>query len=102
MLVQHGCAVVEAQDGASATRAVTDPSNTFDVILLDRCLPDANGIELLTTVKELSPRSRVIMMSCDMPPDDQAEAIRRGACAFVPKPFDLNDVWALLCKYSRS
>jgi DNA-binding NtrC family response regulator len=96
MLIQQGCAVVEAEDGASATRAAADPSNAFDVILLDYRLPDAHGLELLTTLKQLAPQSRVLMMSSDMSADDLAEAVRRGASAFVPKPFDLDDVWTLI------
>jgi DNA-binding NtrC family response regulator len=101
MLIQHGCAVVEGQDAESATRVVADPSNVFDVILLDYRLPDVQGFELLTTLKQLAPQSRVVMMSSDISADDLAEAFRRGACAFVPKPFDLDHVWTLVGASSR-
>ena len=101
MLIQHGCAVVEGWDAESATRAVADPSNVFDVILLDCRLPDAHGLELLTVMKQLAAQSSVVMMSSDLSAGDLAEARRRGACAFVPKPFDLDDVWALIRQCSR-
>lgn len=95
-LIQHGCVVVEQKDAASAIRSATDPSAVFDVILLDDRLPDARGLELLTTLKQLAPRSRVVMMSADMSAEDRAEAVLRGASAFVPKPFDLDEVWTLI------
>ena len=95
-LIQHGCVVAEREDAASAIRSATDPSAVFDVILLDDRLPDTRGLELLTTLKQLAPQSRVVMMSADMPAEDRAEAVLRGASAFVPKPFDLDEVWTLI------
>ena len=100
-LSQHGCVVIEAKDARSAIRSVTDPSNVFDVILLDYRLPDAQGLELLTTLSRLAPQSRVMVMSAEIPADEIAEAIRRGASAFVPKPFDLDDVWTLVSRYGH-
>ena len=100
-LTQHGCVVVDDKDAKSAIRSVTDPSNVFDVILLDYPLPDAEGLELLTTLRQLAPQSRVVVMSAEIPADELAEAIRRGASAFVPKPFDLDDVWTLVSRYGH-
>ena len=99
MLVQHGCVVIEVQDCESGRRAAADASNVFDVILLDDHLPDGYGLELLTTLKQLAPQSRVLMMSSYLSADDLSEAVARGAWAFVPKPFDLEDVWTLVREY---
>jgi DNA-binding NtrC family response regulator len=100
-LIQHGCVVVEHKDGESAARSVADPSNFFDVILLDFPLAEGDGLEVLTALKQLSPKSNVLLMSADMSAEDLAEASHRGAAAFVPKPFDLDDVWTLVCRYGR-
>lgn len=100
-LSQQGCLVVEESDGESALRSLADGSNGFDVILLDDRLPDVRGLDLLTTMKQLAPRSRVVMMSADMPADDLVEAVRRGVSAFVPKPFDLDEVWTLIRRYAH-
>ena len=100
-LSQQGCVVVEKNDGASATCSLADGANEFDVILLDDRLPDVRGLDLLTTLKQLAPRTRVIMMSADMPADELVEAVRRGVSAFVPKPFDLDDVWTLIRRYAH-
>lgn len=95
-LLQHGCVVVEDKDGKSAIRTVADPATVFDVILLGFPLPEGDGLEVLTTLKQLAPGSSVLLMSADISADDRAEAARRGASAFVPKPFDLDDVWTLI------
>jgi len=45
------------------------------------------------------PKRRVLMMSSHLSADDLSEAVARGAWAFVPKPFDLEDVWTLVREY---
>jgi DNA-binding NtrC family response regulator len=100
-LMQQGCVVVEERDGASAIRAVTDAPDVFDVILFDDRLPDRRGLELLTVFGQVAPRSGVVMMSAGMPEDELIEAVLRGTCAFLPKPFDLDEVWAVMRRYGR-
>jgi len=41
------------------------------------------------------------MMSSHLSADDLSEAVARGAWAFVPKPFDLEDVWTLVREYRQ-
>ena len=98
MLAQHGCVVVEREDARAGTRALEDSTDAFDVVLLDHKLPDGRGLDLLTTVTQLAPRSRVIMMSAHMSREEVDDARRLGASAFVPKPFDLDVVWDLVLR----
>ena len=101
MLTHHGCIVVEREDVASGMRALTESSDGFDVILLDHKLPDGTGLDLLTTIKRLAPTSSVVMMSAYMSRDEVDEALRRGAVACVPKPFDVDAVCQLVLSASR-
>lgn len=96
MLIHYGCIVVQCDDAASATRALAESSDPFDVILLDYNLPDSRDVHLLTTVKRLAPSSTVMMLSAHMTREEADEAIRLGASAVVPKPFDLDAVWELI------
>jgi DNA-binding NtrC family response regulator len=96
MLGQHGCTVVDRADARSATRTVTESPGAFDLILLDYRLSDSDDLTLLARLKRLAPTTTVLMMSAHMSRDDQDEAMRLGAAAFVPKPFDLDDVWTLI------
>jgi two-component system, NtrC family, response regulator AtoC len=95
-LTPYGCVVVGREDASSGTRALTESSDAFDVILLDCKLPDSQGLNLLATLKRLAPTSRVMMMSAHMSRDEVDEALRLGASAFVPKPFDLDAVRELI------
>jgi DNA-binding NtrC family response regulator len=96
MLTHRGCVVVEREDANSGAQALSDSSDVFDVFLLDYKLPDTHGLNLLTTLKRLAPTSSVMMMSAHMSQEEVEEALRLGASAFVPKPFDLDAVWALI------
>jgi len=96
MLTHRGCVVVEREEANSGAQALTDSSDVFDVVLLDYKLPDTHGLNLLATLKRLAPTSSVMMMSAHMSQDEVEEALRLGASAFVPKPFDLDAVWGLI------
>lgn len=98
MLNDHGCTVVEHEDARSATSTLTENGQVFDVILLDYNLPDSDDLRLLSTVRRLAPASKIVMMSAHMSRDEIDEALALGAAAFVPKPFDLDDMWALIVR----
>jgi DNA-binding NtrC family response regulator len=58
-------------------------------VLLDLGLPDANGMELLEKMVKKDPGADVILMSGDYSPESAVEAIRKGACDYLDKPFDV-------------
>ena len=60
-------------------------------------LPEADLTpEVLTTVLESPSHPKVICVSMESEPKAIIECVRRGAADFVPKPFNLNDVRAVL------
>src|SRR5687768_17589023 len=46
------------------------------------------GLEVIDTIRKCSPDSRILMISADRTEELEAEARRRGAVAFLEKPFD--------------
>lgn len=60
-----------------------------DVVLLDAHLPDGSGIEALPQIKRRWPEAEVIVATAS---DLAAEAFRRGASAFLQKPFALDEL----------
>jgi DNA-binding NtrC family response regulator len=78
--------VSEAESGAALQRAFTDPQP--DVLLLDVKLGDADGLELLPTIKKRWPDTEVIVLT-GAPKDDAeavawaVEATKRGAFNFI-------------------
>jgi diguanylate cyclase (GGDEF)-like protein len=58
-----------------------------NAVLLDIYLPGTSGIDLLEQIKKLRPNLPVIMMTGYADNEKNLESLRRGAYAFLTKPF---------------
>jgi len=56
-----------------------------DVLLLDIRLPDSNGLQLIPKVLDLSPETRLLMLSAEMEEESICEAVNQGAHGFLHK-----------------
>lgn len=70
---------------ASAARAALAEDSTFDLVLLDLQLGDADGFELLAEFRATYPALPVVVVSASERSDDVLHAIDLGAMGFVPK-----------------
>lgn len=59
----------------------------ISLVILDRLLPDMDGIELLDGIPEHVP---VLILSVLGSDKDVLEGIRRGAVDYMPKPFNVD------------
>jgi len=81
----EGWDVRTAATGEAALRAVrADPP---DVVLLDRMLPDLDGLTVLRRIHASSPALPVIMVTARDSAEDRAALFAAGATGFVTKPF---------------
>jgi CheY-like chemotaxis protein len=64
----------------------------YDIIILDINLPGINGWEVLDFIVKKSPASKVVIVTSDDGGGMRQEAIRRGACEGMGKPFDLDEL----------
>ena len=78
-----GCNFLEAADGASALEAC----NAYRpvLVLMDKCLPDADGIELTARLKSLYPGIQVIVISYMRGEVYVQRALAAGARAYLLK-----------------
>ena len=91
-----GHSVTEAVDRASAIQSLKDRRKPPDVVLLDYRLPDSNDLGLLATIRQLAPHAQVIMMTAFGTPEVIKDAIDLGAYQVVSKPFEVQDLAALI------
>lgn len=83
----EGFSVVTAETGKEGMRFFQKEKP--DILILDMKLPDMSGLIVLKTVKEQSPKTKVIVVTgyIDQAIIDQAEELGRDT--FLQKPFDL-------------
>lgn len=58
-----------------------------DVVLTDLMMPDMDGLDLLRSVKTVSPETEIILMTAYGTVERAVEAMKEGAWDFVTKPF---------------
>jgi len=63
-----------------------------EVVLLDLRLPDRDGLEVLASIREVSPGTDVIMLTGHGSIDTAIESVRKGAFDYVAKPCPLDEL----------
>jgi two-component system response regulator PilR (NtrC family) len=95
---REGLDVALAPGFATARDAVTNAPEPYAVVLTDLLMPDGNGMDLLSLVKQRTARTEVIVMTAHGGVDTAIEAMKRGAYDFVTKPFATNELRELVQK----
>ena len=101
-LTHVGHTVMEAGSATAAVRAMAGASDAIDVVLLDYRLPDSNDLGLLKAVREMLPRSAVVMMTAYGTPEVTAGALELGAYRVMNKPFDMHGLETLVQEAHRA
>jgi two-component system NtrC family response regulator len=83
--------IVEAVENGK--RAIEKTKRSFyNLVLIDIRLPDMEGIELLTKMKDTVPKTRKIIITGYPTLQNAIEAVNKGADAYILKPFDMESV----------
>ncbi len=96
-LVDEGVQITQVHRGEDAIQAVRGRS--FDVAIIDVKLPGKSGIEVARAIRQIAPRLPIVMISGYHYEEDQPiqEGMRKGEYqGFISKPFELDEVSALL------
>jgi CheY-like chemotaxis protein len=75
-----------------------------NVVVLDLMMPEMDGWAVLNEMNKLpvAERPRVVIVSALTGPDDKTKATALGADAFVPKPFDVEELIAVLDGFAKA
>jgi two-component system nitrogen regulation response regulator GlnG len=96
-LEDAGHSVVEAVDADEARECLGQ--ERFDIAFLDVRMPGESGLDLLSELRAREPGGPVVVIMTALDTFDTAiEAMKRGAFDYLPKPFDLKQVEALVQK----
>ncbi len=87
-LRESGHEVAEAADGRSAMAHLE--RHAAEVIVLDLGLPDIDGLDLLTRLRQLDDNAAVVVMTGRDDIQTVVDAMKRGAESFLVKPADLD------------
>src|SRR4051812_13625908 len=98
-LRREGMAVDVAGDGAAALyKARVYP---YDVIVLDRDLPEVHGDEVCRTLTAEQPHTKVLMLTAMRSTDDLVDGLSLGADDYLSKPFRFAELVARLRALAR-
>ena len=67
-----------------------------DVVITDVVMPDENAFDLIPRIKKLRPDLPIIVMSAQNTLMTALTATEKGAFEYLPKPFDLNELVAVV------
>jgi two-component system response regulator AtoC len=92
---------VQVTGSVRETRQILD-KDMPDVAILDLKLPDGTGLELLREIKRVQPEVGVILMTAFGELETAVEAMHAGAFWFVKKPFQNEELLALVARALES
>ncbi|MFB6612664.1 response regulator transcription factor [Streptomyces sp. NPDC085524] len=93
-LTAEGWEVRTAADGAAAVAAGLDFRP--DAVVLDRMLPDLDGVQVLRALRRDAPRVGVLFLTARDAVEDRIAGITAGGDDYVTKPYSLEEVLARL------
>jgi len=82
--------VGEAGDGAEAVSSAVD--NVPDIVLMDVRMPRRSGIVACTSIHELIPSAKIIMLTISDEEADLYDAIKAGATGYLLKEISIEEV----------
>ena len=98
-LRREGMAVDVAPDGATALyKARVHP---YDVVVLDRDLPEVHGDDVCRELAAEQPATKVLMLTAARSTDSLVEGLALGADDYLPKPFRFAELVARLRALGR-
>jgi len=94
LLEAEGYAVDRARDAHTGLTAVLDGS--FDVVVLDRGLPDGDGLDTLARLRRVGNATPVLVLTAYGTVEDRVAGLDAGAEDYLVKPVEVEELFARL------
>ena len=92
ILKKEGYHVSTAVNGADALEKVM--ASEFDLILTDLKMEKMDGMQLVESVKRISPHTDIVMITGFATVSSAVDALKKGAAHYLPKPINLDELRA--------
>lgn len=89
-LLDSGLEILTANGIAEGLEILEQAHPRF--VLLDLMIPGVRGPEMLATILGMDPGTEVILMTADYSAETAVEAIQKGACDYLSKPLNLENL----------
>ena len=99
LLHKEGHVVDQADSLRMAKAAITD--HPYEVVLLDRMLPDGEGTALIFHARDAGVRTRFLILSALGDIQERVEGLDLGADDYVVKPFEPDELCARIRAVAR-
>lgn len=93
-LEKMGCAVEVSKDPKESMARIRE--KPFDIVITDIMMPEINGIQVLETVRDVNPETRVIIITGFATSELARESMEKGAYDMIAKPFKPADLRAMV------
>lgn len=97
----EGYRVIEAEDGIQALDYLR--SETPDLVIVDINLPDMDGYEVTTRLKQMPSMAKVpvIAMTANVMKGDREKTLAAGCDGYISKPIDIDSLPDQIAKFLR-
>ena len=92
VLVDNGHRVTVCNDGTQGLKAAA--VGEYHVVILDRMLPDMNGLEIIAKLRDAGVVTPILMLSALARSENRTEGILQGADDYLGKPFEADELIA--------
>jgi DNA-binding NtrC family response regulator len=99
VLEEKGCLVDTAENGQEAI--VKSKTRFYNVALIDIRLPDMDGVTLLTSMIDTTPKMVKIIITGYPSLENAIEAVNKGADGYIVKPFTMQQLLDKIKEYLR-
>ena len=92
MLEALGYEVITASDGLEGVSRYRDLWREIDLVIVDMVMPNLSGGDCFRRMKEINPRTRVILSSGYSMEGAIQDVMNEGILAFIQKPYRLEEL----------
>ena len=93
-LEAEGYEACVARDGSAAVAFLTDPDQSFDLVILDLMLPQMSGFEVARRARASGNYVTILMLTAKDDARDVVRGFEEGADDYLTKPFRLDELLA--------